>query len=91
MYEGHEPRLLQDLLLLFVSARAEKKLEGGGEGRDGEKSEKSSVETYSVSFLPFLSFFFFLSPFSTLTFQLSLPRIRGFVRRYACLLVSWNR
>lgn len=76
--------------LRFCSGRKETG-EEGGEGRDGEKSEKSSVETYSVSFLPFLSFFFSLSPFSTLTFQLSLPRIRGFVRRYACLLVSWNR
>lgn len=82
--------------LRFCSDRKETG-EQGGEGRDGKKkSEKSSVETYSVSFSSpfFLSFFLFPLPssvFNVNAFQLSLPRIRGFVRRYACLSSRGNR
>lgn len=97
VYEGHEPRLLQDLLLLFVSARTEKKL-GSREGRD--EMERRSLKKVRLKHTPCLflplsfflfSFFLFPHPFSTLTLQLSLPRIRGFVRRYACLSSRGNR
>lgn len=65
VYEGHEPRLLQDLLLLFVSARAEKKL-GKREGRD---EMERSLRKVRLKHTPCLFFPFFLFSFSFPRFQ----------------------
>lgn len=91
MYEGHEPRLLQDLLLLFVSARAEKKL-GKREGRDEMERSLRKVRLKHTPCL-FFPFFLFLFPFPVFnvnvpTFSSPNPRFRSSIRLSSRLVES---